>query len=79
MPNSHLSAQPSALQPSQTVARRIVANLLQRKRFARQMLMKAQTDNAPELILHSLNATYSEAHNAAESARRILYHGVDAL
>lgn len=60
-------------------ARHIVATLIHRKRFARSMLRNAESRGAPAEVIQSCRAALAEAHNAAEVARRILYHGVDAV
>lgn len=60
-----------------SVARNIVAELLHCKRLALRLLKEAHADNDKGLfVVHrifSLEASYAEAHNAAETARRILY------
>lgn len=62
------------------VARKIVAQLLWRKRFADKLLQRHIETNPerPEADMYrqSLYAYAAEAHNAAEVARRLLYHGV---
>jgi hypothetical protein len=61
------------------LARQITAHMIQRKRRARRHLLQAETEDWPEPMLSQAWAAYTEAHNAAECARRIVYHGVDAL
>jgi hypothetical protein len=66
--------------PTKPLARQIVAEMIYRMRFARAYLRSVQADGCwPEAVISDASGAYTEAHNAAESARRILYHGVDAL
>lgn len=60
-------------------ARQIVATLLLRARRAHQGLARARRAGHPLMVVNALEAAYSEAHNAAEVARRTLYHGVDSV
>jgi hypothetical protein len=59
-------------------ARQIVANLVRRERFARRLLRRAESTRAPEQVIALLAASHSEAHNAAEASRRLLYIGVES-
>lgn len=61
------------------LARSIVAMLIWRKRFAREMLCNRVKElngvcNG-DLAYHMLSSEAIEASNAAESARKMLYHG----
>jgi hypothetical protein len=58
-----------------SIARNIVAELLHRKRRAQECLTAecARAGRVSDYSLISLEAEYAEAHNAAETARRILY------
>ena len=58
-----------------SIARNIVAELLRRKRRAQEHLSTecARAERVSDYNLISLEAEYAEAHNAAETARRILY------
>lgn len=60
-------------------ARNIVLVMVRRSRMARRCLRKAEAADTPQSVLDLLSARASEAHNAAESARRVYYHGMDAL
>lgn len=57
-----------------SLARQMLAMLINRWRFARRLAMNAQTKfghNDP--FTHAREIELTEAHNAMESARRILY------
>ena len=58
-----------------SIARNIVAELLHRKRRAQEYLTAecARSGRISDYSLIPLEAEYAEAHNAAETARRILY------
>ena len=74
---------PSGLSPEALLAlhagRQIVANLLHRKRRARNSLRRAIRAGASAEHIDRLSCYLAEAHNAAESSRRILYRGIDSL
>ncbi len=60
-------------------ARHIVATLICRKRRARRLVKRMEAQGVPDAVLNQYRAAETEAHNAAEVARRILYHGVAAV
>lgn len=60
-------------------ARHIVATLICRKRRARNLRKRMEQQGVPDAALTQYRAAETEAHNAAEVARRILYHGVNAV
>lgn len=63
-------------------ARQIVAALLVRERHAQKRYRRAKTDpsmRCSEFVLIHLEGLVAEAHNAAETARRILHCGMQAL
>ena len=62
----------TAINKDNTLARKIVAELLVRERFAKHLLNKALLSESETLKLTRFS-DWAEAHNAAETARRILY------
>ena len=54
-------------------ARRIVAMLLWRERRALHHLLRAIKANKPEIVIAAYNSYWESNHNAAQSAKRILY------
>lgn len=60
-------------------ARLIVLHLIRRKRAAERRLRHAYAKALPQAYSNILADNATEAQNAAEVARRLLYHGEDAL
>ena len=54
-------------------ARRIVAMLLYRERWARHCLIRALKEGKSEVVIVAFTTEWAGLHNAAQSAKRILY------
>lgn len=60
------------------LARGIVARLIRRMRFCKMLLgAPAAAEYRSDAAQSAFYASYVEAHNAAEIARRMLYNNVD--
>jgi len=58
------------------IARKIVANLMWRKRQALRSLLHVLETKASDHLISMYSARHAEIHNAAEASRRLLY-GID--